>query len=77
MVKDLIILEKTDDYTLCGKTGGGMLSDTEYIMWLVGYVEKDGGPWFYAMNFRTDDYDGTAMARYDIVKDILKELGLI
>ena len=77
IVKDLIILEKTDDYILCGKTGGGMLSDTEYIMWLVGYVEKDGGPWFYAMNFRTDDYDGHAQARYDIVKNILKEIGLI
>ena len=54
-----------------------MISDTEYIMWLVGYIEKDGGPWVFAMNFRTDDYDGKARARYDIVKDILKELGLI
>jgi len=77
IVKDLIILEKTDNYTMRGKTGGGMLSDTEYVMWLVGYLEKDGAPWFYAMNFRTDDYDGTAKARFDIVKDILRELGLI
>jgi 2,4-dienoyl-CoA reductase-like NADH-dependent reductase (Old Yellow Enzyme family) len=29
------------------------------------------------MNFRTDDYDGTAKARFDIVKDVLKELGVI
>lgn len=37
----------------------------------------DSNIWFYALNFRTDDYDGKAQARYDIVKDILKELRLI
>lgn len=77
IVKDLIILEKTETYEFSGKTGGGMLSDKEYIMWLVGYIEKNSSRWFYAMNFRTDDFDGKAQARYDIVKDILKEMGLM
>ena len=77
IVKDIIILEKTGSYTLSGKTGGGMISDTEYIMWLVGYIERDGKTWFYAMNFKTDDFNKTSQARYDITKSILREILLI
>jgi len=77
IVKDILVLEQTDTYKFSGKTGSGMLDDTNYIMWLVGYIEKDTKPYFYAMNFTTDDYDKTKQARYDITRDILKELKLI
>ena len=77
IVKDIIFLEQTDNYKLSGKTGGGMLTDTNYIMWLVGYIEKDNKPYFYAMNFISNDYDKTKQARFDITKDILRELKLM
>ena len=77
MVKKLIVLEKGDDWKLSGKTGGGVLNDNDYIMWLVGYFEKDHKPYFYAMNFISNDFSGTSRARYEITKDILKELKLI
>ncbi|GET23235.1 penicillin-binding transpeptidase domain-containing protein [Prolixibacter denitrificans] len=76
-VRKLIVLEKGDDWTLSGKTGGGVLNDNDYIMWLVGYVEKDNHPYFYAMNFVSDDFNGTSQARYKITKDILMELKII
>lgn len=77
VVKDIIMLEQTDNYRLSGKTGGGRLSDSDDIMWLVGYVEKDNKPYFYALNYRTDDWDKTNKGRYEITKDILRELKLI
>jgi beta-lactamase class D len=77
IVKDIIVIEQTDDYKLSGKTGGGILSDTDYIMWLVGYLEKNAQVYYYAMNFKTNDYDKTSQARYEITKSILKELRLI
>ena len=77
IIKDIIKLEKTDGYEFSGKTGAGMVSDNEYVMWLVGYLEKDNKTYFYAMNFISDDYDKTKNARYEIVKDIMKELKLI
>ncbi|WP_291862103.1 penicillin-binding transpeptidase domain-containing protein [Marinilabilia sp.] len=77
IVKDLIVLEQNDFYTLSGKTGSGRLTDNEYIMWLVGYVERNNQPYFYAMNFKTDNLEKTQQARYEITKDILKELKLI
>ena len=77
IVKDLIILEKTDSYKLSGKTGGGMINDNDYIMWLVGYLEKDNKTYFYSLNFKTQDYDKLSKARYLIAKDIFAELKLI
>jgi beta-lactamase class D len=77
LVKDIIVLEQTNIYKLSGKTGGGMLTDTDYIMWLVGYLERDKKVYFYAMNFISNDYDKTKQARYEITKDILRELKII
>ena len=77
MVKDFIILEKQGSSTWSGKTGGGMLDDNRYVMWLVGYVEKDGKPYFYAMNFTTGNFNKYSRMRYDIVKEVLQKKGLI
>ncbi|MBN2662150.1 MAG: class D beta-lactamase [Bacteroidales bacterium] len=77
IVKDIIIIEKTDDYQISGKTGAGKYFNDQYIMWLVGYIEKDGKPYFYALNFTTADFNGKLNARFQITKDILIELGLI
>ena len=77
MVKDCIVLEQNEKYKFSGKTGGGMLTDTEYIMWLVGYIEREGKVYYYALNFRSDNFDGTASARYEITKNILRELRLM
>jgi beta-lactamase class D len=77
IVKDIIILEQSKTYKLSGKTGGTLLTDTEYIMWLVGYLEKDNKTYFYAMNFKSKDFDKTKQFRLGITKDILRELKLI
>ncbi|MBN2613068.1 MAG: class D beta-lactamase [Bacteroidales bacterium] len=77
IVKNIIVLEQTDDYRFSGKTGGGRLTETDYIMWLVGYIEKDSTPYFFAMNFITNDFNKTIQARYEITKDILRELKLM
>jgi beta-lactamase class D len=77
IVKDIIVVEETESYKLSGKTGGGMLSETEYIMWLVGYVEKADTIYYYAMNFKSDDYAATSKARYDITREILSELNIL
>jgi beta-lactamase class D len=77
IVKDIIILEQNGNYKLSGKTGGGILTATDYIMWLVGYVEKDNKPYFYALNFKTKDFNKTSELRYKITKDIFRELKII
>ncbi|MCK9560077.1 MAG: penicillin-binding transpeptidase domain-containing protein [Candidatus Marinimicrobia bacterium] len=77
IVKEIIILEQTDSYTLSGKTGGSKINNTEYIMWLVGYVEKNHNVYFFVTNFTTTDYSAKSEARYALTRDILRELKLI
>ncbi len=77
IIKDIIVYEKSDSWKLSGKTGTGILSDTDYIMWLVGYLEKNNKPYFFALNFKTSDFDKSGKARFSITKDILRELKLI
>jgi beta-lactamase class D len=74
LVKDIIVLEKTGKYKLSGKTGSGDISADKKIMWLVGYLEKDKHVYFYAMNVVTNDFSMTRQARYDIAKNILRDL---
>lgn len=76
-VKSIIILEETNSYMLSGKTGGGRITDENNIMWLVGYIEKDNKPYFYALNFESDEWDKTKDGRYEITKSILRELKLM
>jgi beta-lactamase class D len=76
-VKDIIVLEKTGNYRLSGKTGGAEISENEYIMWLVGYLELDTDVYFYALNFTTDDFSETRNARLDITRRILEQIRLL
>lgn len=74
VVKDIIIIEREEDYNLSGKTGGAIISKGKYILWFVGYLEINNETIFFAMNFITDDYNKTKNSRYLITKSILKEL---
>lgn len=77
IVKSIIIIEKTDKYVWSGKTGSAQLNEREEVLWLVGYLEKDGKKYFYAMNFKTNDPDTKRQARYDIPGAVFKELKLL
>jgi beta-lactamase class D len=77
IVKDIIVLETTDTYRFSGKTGGALLDGSGYIMWLVGYIERNDKVYFYALNFVADDFDRTSNARYEIARNILRHSGLI
>lgn len=76
-VMDLIILKKTPAYTLSGKTGGAKISPTEFIMWLVGYLEKGMDTYFYALNFKTKNFTKTRDGRMNITLNIFQKLGLV
>lgn len=78
IVKRLMVIEAPVDYKLSGKSGGGYLPDQRVIMWLVGYVEKAGNVYFYALNFTCDKYTTeTGKLRFTILKDVLKELKVL
>ena len=78
IVKEILVLEKTESYQLSGKTGS-VQRITPHEGWFVGYLETSGNVYFFATNYESSSSDGFAngdTAR-KISLDILQGLGLI
>jgi beta-lactamase class D len=75
IVKDIIINEKTNDYTLRGKTGWGW-EFTPQVGWYVGYLERGDRVYFFALNVDINKPEDIK-ARIAITKSILRSMGLL
>jgi beta-lactamase class A len=74
LVRDLILLEATRDYKWYGKTGSCRVSAAEWILWHVGFVERDGQTTFYALNLSDATYSGGAARRAAMIRGKLSGL---
>ena len=75
IVRDIMIEEAKNDYILRSKTGWGIVEGHNYG-WYVGWVEREDGNCFFALNIFTDDpRDNFTAARKRIVRDVLDALG--
>src|SRR5690606_9998130 len=72
LVKDLILLESTRDYKWYGKTGSCPVSDSEWVLWHVGFIEHGGVTTFYALNLSDTTYAKAAARRAVLIR---KKLG--
>lgn len=76
LVRAVMVMEEAPGYVLRGKTGWAVVDGVDHG-WLVGYVERDGDPYFYALNLESTAPDFPMMeARRAITFAILDELGL-
>ena len=76
IVKNFSIVEKTDEYILRAKSGWAFDLPSPQIGWWVGYVERGGKAYFFALNLDVKrDEDLTARAA--ITKSILREMKII
>ena len=75
IVKDIMILEKTDNYILRGKTGWAARVEPN-IGWFVGYLETNGNVYFFVNNIDILDEDDNA-GRKKITLEVLEQLGLL
>lgn len=80
VVKDIMRLRTTDNYQLSGKTGTADLSNSNTLLWLVGYLEQDDGVWFYALNLEGKSAWGEwgePSKRQALVVRLLGEVGVL
>ncbi len=77
IVKEMMVMEQENAYTLRGKTGWATIDEIDYG-WFVGYIEKEENVYFFATNISTENVQNSfAKARKDISLHILKELKIV
>lgn len=78
-VKDVMVIEHQDNYTLRGKTGWGQDVDgMKNIGWYVGYLERDNNVYFYALNMINQETNFPMIpTRKKILFDTFRDLQLI
>jgi len=78
IVKDIMIVERNDDYIMRAKTGLGINENKVYTGWYVGYVEANNNIYAFALNMEETDYEKIKTeVRVDLTKNILKGLGVL
>jgi beta-lactamase class D len=77
ILQDALVVERTPEYTIYGKYGSCPMPDGSYIGWLVGYVERLGKVYYYALNLDGKSLADFAGVRLGIVKGSMQELGFI
>jgi beta-lactamase class D len=77
IVKEILILEKSSNYTLSGKTGGGASPRGKSLGWFVGYLETGGNVYFFATNIEGENSASIRERRIDLTKNILTGLGYL
>jgi beta-lactamase class D len=78
MVKDIMIVERTPDYTLRAKTGWAGFGETDQPQtgWYVGYVEQGDNVYLFATNINIrQNSDGPA--RLELTRRCLNTLNLL
>jgi beta-lactamase class D len=78
IVKDILVMEKTPEYTIRGKTGwaGFGSTVTPQIGWYVGYLEQGKNVYFFATNIDIRN-DKDAAARMELTRRCLKDFALL
>lgn len=78
-IREIMILDESDDYTLYGKTGWTWTRDdrSDEIGWIVGWVENGTDNWVYAINAESNgpEFD-MRTARAAILDDVIELLEL-
>jgi beta-lactamase class D len=78
-IRDIMVMEKTDDYTLSGKTGWSINGENNNG-WFVGFVERDDKVYYFATNVEPGlgfNMDGFAAARVRVTRLALAGLGIL
>lgn len=73
-VRKVIVVERTADYVLSGKTGSDYRDGQWVLGWFVGRLERgDGRAWTFAVNLEGEGARGVEARA--LAKEILRELG--
>jgi beta-lactamase class D len=76
IVKEITIVEETDDYVIHAKTGWAQRTEPN-IGWWVGWVEKGDNVYFFAINIYIVNPETDPDMRFTITKEALRNLQIL
>jgi beta-lactamase class D len=77
VLRDIMLVEKTEKGALYGKTGSDMGPDDNWILgWFVGFLESNGTTYVFACNITGGETPSGLIAK-KIVQDVFKSQGLL
>jgi beta-lactamase class D len=79
-VRRITIVDAAPDFTLHGKTGWGSRNgkvDNDNMGWFVGWVERDGRRWFYALNVDMPRGEVDTARRIPLARSLLVRAGAL
>jgi beta-lactamase class D len=78
IVRNMMLWENNANYKLSYKTGWGSTEKGHQLGWIIGWIEENKHPYFFALQLESPDsnYD-MKTARLKILKDILKQYGFM
>jgi beta-lactamase class D len=77
LVKEIMLVEQTADWRLSAKTGACRAEGEDVVLWYVGWVEKPGHVYYFALEIGDKEYDPLFEQRVPIARKILTELGVL
>jgi beta-lactamase class D len=77
IVKDVMVQEKNSNYTLAYKTGWATGDNGNSIGWVIGWIEENQHPFFFALNVEGAHDLPMAEIRINMLKAILNHLGFL
>jgi beta-lactamase class D len=77
IAKAIMLFERGEGYAVRAKTGWAIRNGLN-TGWYIGWIEREGGPWYFALNIESDEKDFPMFAaRRKILLGMLAELKLI
>jgi beta-lactamase class D len=77
VTKEIMVAQNTARWRLSAKTGACQPQGQETSNWYVGYVEKAGTVYYFALQMGATDYGRAYSERIPITRAILTELGIL
>ncbi|GAC1526814.1 MAG: OXA-48 family carbapenem-hydrolyzing class D beta-lactamase OXA-54 [Sediminibacterium sp.] len=75
IVKKVMLQERNANYQLSYKTGWGFLPNGNALGWVVGWIEENHHPYFFAMNVEGPSNTSMTPLGLNILRAILKQQG--
>jgi beta-lactamase class D len=77
LTKEIMVVQEIPSWRLSAKTGACQPSGEETSNWYVGYVERSGAVYYFALQMGAKDYGRAYSERIPISRAILTELGIL